>query len=467
MVLALSSNALAGNNPVVYNDWKAGNAAFECGQIPGTYTHAFKVDAAAPNGTWVAEGNTITISNSNGKVFDWSALYGIGAVIVKAGTGANVWFYDPKSTGDTGLYGYANKDISHVTFCWSYDVVVSKSANPSFTRTWAWTIAKTGDQTALTLSLGQQFLVNYAVTVDAAYADSDWAVAGEITVYNPDPSFEARIANVTDIVSEGIEATVTCPAYTVAPLGTLVCTYSTPLPDAAQRLNTATVTVDAASKVGGGSGTADVIFGDPTTEVDECINVTDDKAGLLGTVCAGGLPKTFNYSLNVGPYDVCGIYEFGNVASFVTNDTGATGSASWTVAVDVPCLGGCTLTPGYWKTHSKYGPAPYDATWALIGEDTLFFKSGQSWYKVLWTPPSGGNAYYILAHPYIAARLNILNGAASTPEVNAALVKAESFFNAYKPADKLTKAVRDAAIANAGLLDQYNNGLIGPGHCSE
>jgi len=78
----------------------------------------------------------------------------------------------------------------------------------------------------------------------------------------------------------------------------------------------------------------------------------------------------------------------------------------------VPCGGdGCTLTPGYWKTHSAYGPAPYDPTWALIGEDTPFFLSGISYYEALWTEPKGGNAYYILAPAYIAARLNVLNGA--------------------------------------------------------
>ena len=34
---------------------------------------------------------------------------------------------------------------------------------------------------------------------------------------------------------------------------------------------------------------------------------------------------------------------------------GDTGSASWTIDVTVPCAGGCTLTPGYWKTHSSFG----------------------------------------------------------------------------------------------------------------
>jgi hypothetical protein len=131
--------------------------------------------------------------------------------------------------------------------------------------------------------------------------------------------------------------------------------------------------------------------------------------------------------------------------------------------------GGCTLTPGYWKTHSEFGPAPYDDTWAQLpdGASTLFFLSGQSYYDVLWTPPTGGNAYYILAQQYIAAVLNQLNGAASTPEVDDALAWAETFFATHTPADKLSRTVRADAISFAELLDQYNNGYIGPGHCSE
>jgi hypothetical protein len=45
--------------------------------------------------------------------------------------------------------------------------------------------------------------------------------------------------------------------------------------------------------------------------------------------------------------------------------------------IEVMVPGGCTLTPGYWKTHSKYGPAKYDTTWALKGEDTPFLLKWQ------------------------------------------------------------------------------------------
>jgi hypothetical protein len=209
-----------------------------------------------------------------------------------------------------------------------------------------------------------------------------------------------------------------------------------------------------------------------TGTFDQCIAVSDTYAGDpadLGSVCylTDTLPYTFTYSRPIGPYEVCGNYTVENTASFVTDDTATIGSDKWTITVHVPCGGGCTLSQGYWKTHSKYGPAPYDDTWAKVGEDTAFYLSGQTWYAVLWTTPAGGNAYYILAHQYIAAKLNILNGAASTPQVDAAIAWATTFFNTYTPSSTLSKAIRKNAVSYASILDRYNNGYVGPGHCSE
>ena len=128
--------------------------------------------------------------------------------------------------------------------------------------------------------------------------------------------------------------------------------------------------------------------------------------------------------------------------------------------------GACTRTPGYWKTHSEFGPSSYDATWALLpaGARTVFFLSGRNYHQVLWTPPQG-NAYYILAHPYIAAKLNVLKGTPSTPEVSAVPAWSEQFFSTKTPSSILTRALRGSVIANAKTLDDYNNGLTGPGHC--
>jgi len=366
-----------------------------------------------------------------------------------------------------------------------YDLDVTKNATTTFDRTWTWTLDKVGDQSELTLSPGQTFVVNYEVQVDASSSDSDWAVSGDIWIANNHPSRAANLTGVADSV-DGIAGTVDCPALVVPAGGSLHCTYTADLPSGAERTNTATATLQNVAIAADGtvtptgtsdfSGTYPVVFGGPTAEYDKCIDVEDSLAGALGTVCTADAPASFNYSWTVGPFaepDDCGENPVDNTASFTTNDTGATGEDSWTVLVNVACGQGCTLTPGYWKTHSDYGPAPYDDTWTQLpaGPDTPFFSSGQSFYEVLWTAPKRGNAYYILAHAYIAATLNFLDGASAPPEVLDAWNQATALFESYTPDEigalKGKKPPRPDFLSYAGVLDYYNNGILGPGHCSE
>ena len=150
------------------------------------------------------------------------------------------------------------------------------------------------------------------------------------------------------------------------------------------------------------------------------------------------------------------------------------------------------MTHGYWKTHSSHGPAPYDEEgWGNLGDvdgdgfleeaDEDFFDSGLTWYEVFWTSPKKGNAYFILAHQYMAAILNQLNGAGSPAGLAANLANAETLLDYYdeapfnndipKNADNLlvigTKD-RAEAITIAGFLAAYNEGsLPGTSHCGE
>ncbi|HSM16846.1 MAG TPA: hypothetical protein VK845_07600 [Gemmatimonadales bacterium] len=164
------------------------------------------------------------------------------------------------------------------------------------------------------------------------------------------------------------------------------------------------------------------------------------------------------------------------VGSSVASNTASRafrGNAIGTVGVLVEFtntrMQGCTLTQGYWKTHSIFGPAgPTDATWDLVGgPNTAFFLSGQSWYQVFWTSPSG-NAYYNLAHQFMAAKLNVLSGANPTA-VSSALASATTLFNTYTPAQigalSGSDSLRKQFLSLATTLDNYNKGLIGPGHC--
>lgn len=352
----------------------------------------------------------------------------------------------------------------------SSGIAIKKNANCEGQRDWSWTIKKSASPSSLTLAAGQQSSADYTVEVHAT-STGTYTVWGQIVVRNTNTDGDPiTITDVTDSLPAPVVCDVALPhalppspdPYNPLPESAIHCTYSATL-DSQPTSNTATVTY-----VGGeASATTALDWANvPIDETDECITVDDSLAGSLGTVCGD---HTFTYSRTVGPYQTCGSYKVENTATFTTNDTQTQDSSTATVDVNVPCDGGCTLTPGYWKTHSINGPAPYDDTWAMIGEGTTFFHSGMSYYDVLWTSPSG-NAYYILAHAYIAAKLNGLNDADLSP-VQSAFDDATALFadpaNTPDAVGDLKGSQRNVWISLASTLDDYNNGLIGPGHCSE
>ena len=141
------------------------------------------------------------------------------------------------------------------------------------------------------------------------------------------------------------------------------------------------------------------------------------------------------------------------------------------IVVDVEKVG-CTYTQGYWKNHSeckRNGNGPKrDDTWDYIGEDSIFFKSDQSYCEVFDTQPSNKNGkYYILAHQYIAAELNLYNNADPT-DIAEFFNEASDFLEKHTPEDvRNSKDLQAKAVKLGGKLDEYNNGKIGPGHCDD
>lgn len=120
------------------------------------------------------------------------------------------------------------------------------------------------------------------------------------------------------------------------------------------------------------------------------------------------------------------------------------------------------FSSGYWRTHSKYGPAnPYDRNWLRAGtkgEDSPFFRSGESWYKVFWNSTSG-NVYYILAHQFMAAKLNVFSGANTSKEVDDAIKECENLFAQYSP-NQIKYAgsnLKNKFTYLASLLEKFNN----------
>jgi hypothetical protein len=209
-------------------------------------------------------------------------------------------------------------------------------------------------------------------------------------------------------------------------------------------------------------------------------DVVDSHAGTLATNLFHGSQNlrdsaTFTYTRDIGAHG-CGEFDVVNTVDVTdSHDDHPLATDTQTIHVVVPCATGCTLTQGYWKTHSTYGPASKpDASWNLLpggaGPTTVFFLSGASWYQVFWTAPAG-NQYYNLAHQYMAARLNVLDGASAPASVATAIASATTLFQTYTPAQigalKGSNSLRQQFVALAGTLGSYNEGQIGPGHCDE
>jgi hypothetical protein len=462
------------------------------------YAHGFKPQPEPPpSGTYAFPGdpdNSVTIT-SDGTFFDWTSTLGIDAVIVKGGPNANAYVYDPpaESMGDNGLSPPINPNndkpfaISHIEFCYDYEVKVTKTAQTSLDRTHTWTIEKSADQTELLLQPGQSHDINYTVTLNSTSADSNHAVEGDITIKNPDPNNDATVTDVKDEIS-GVNdpAAVDCDgslSFTIPAGGTKTCTYGSPLPDGTNRTNTATVTTSAESKVGGGSGTAPVSFDNATvTEIDESVDVNDSLQGELGTVKASDpLPAEIKYNRPVS-FDECGEHFVDNTASFVTvddnNDTDAEGSDDWSVKVTVPCAQGCTLTMGYWKTHANPNSPRHDATQTLevlaaaqppitVGGNTVTATPGT--YNVVSLLSFSGSPNLPINKLYaqlVAAKLNIANGADGSA-VSTTIANADTFLTGKQPSQNLTNAQKQTSVSYAATLENFNSGGIGPGHCNE
>jgi hypothetical protein len=186
--------------------------------------------------------------------------------------------------------------------------------------------------------------------------------------------------------------------------------------------------------------------------IDECIDVEDDLFGPLGTVCVGDPnPTQFNYSLD---FDIpeFGCEEFTNTASFVTNDTGSTGSDSVTVTV-CSTFEGCT--PGFWKQTQHF-------------DSWVGFTPNQTLESVFDVPDSLGldnstlvqaldfeggkntvGAAKILLRAGVAALLN-----STSPDVDYA-------FTTQEVIDQVNAALasgsRSTMLALAAVLDEANN----------
>lgn len=331
--------------------------------------------------------NSVTISNSDGTLFNWAATLGIDAVIVKGGPNADAFVYIPEDTADTQLHPPVNPNsptgeyysISHIEFCYDYEFSARKTADTAYTRTYTWTIDKSVDPDTHTGFAGDSFTSDYDIVVDQSYEDSAFAVSGTITVNNPTP-FTASFS-VADSVG-GTVASVSCPTYSLAPFASTTCTYSASLADKTDGTNTATITSLTAG-IGGATATAGYAFGEPTTVVGyQTVNVSDTFPYPGGTPEALG-SASGDYTFDNDQDFECptttesytnGYYTYQKVNRAEIDETGQYDETTVTVHCYLPQVTK-TATASYDETH----------TWTLEKTVNPLYQSGYPGDVLPWT----------------------------------------------------------------------------------
>jgi hypothetical protein len=239
---------------------------------------------------------------------------------------------------------------------------VTKDADGAYDNTYTWSISKSADKTVVK-QVGGSATFNYTVGVTHdGGAISNVTVTGTITVHNPN-SADVTGVDVTDVLSDGtvcdVEAAgdnATIPAGADVPFD-YSCDLSARPEGQLDNVATATwPTQDLGSKQLVGDFTdftfSDIAFAENT--IDGCVSVADSFAGSLGTVCVGDAnPTQFTYSRTV-PVPAYDCTSYDNTATFTTDDTGSTGSASQTVSVCGPAKTGA-LTMGFWQNNNGQG----------------------------------------------------------------------------------------------------------------
>ncbi len=225
-------------------------------------------------------------------------------------------------------------------------LALSKTAEPSFTRSYGWTITKSVDQTTVTTAADTATFNYTVVATKSGPTDSAWKVTGTITVVNPN----AYSVDNVQVSEQGVDNGGTCVLNGTGALGTLVqgqsasvdytCTYTT-APSSAAGTNTANVTWtlpangNTPASPQSGTVTKSFVFGSPTTTVHDSVNVGDSFNGAAPVTFGGGTAlnasQTFSYAHTVAvPATGCQTYD--NTANFTaTDDSTYQGNASASV----------------------------------------------------------------------------------------------------------------------------------------
>ncbi len=173
------------------------------------------------------------------------------------------------------------------------------------------------------------------------------------------------------------------------------------------------------------------------------------------TIEIGDLFQETGVAGTVGELDYGTRYHF---TAFATDGTGGAASGlSNTVAGSTTESTNCTYTQGFWKNHESAWPVMSLMLGSVnYSKAQLLSILGQS---------VQGNGLVSLAHQLIAVKLNIASGADPT-DASAAIAAADALIGGLVVPPVGGGYIHPSQTsALTQTLDDYNNGVIGPGHC--
>jgi len=137
-------------------------------------------------------------------------------------------------------------------------------------------------------------------------------------------------------------------------------------------------------------------------------------------------------------------------------------------------LDGCSHTIGYWKTHAGFTGNNPDVVTALLpiwlgtsgGAKSVQVTTAGQVVNIM--SAVGSNGISKLYAQLLGAKLSIADGADGSA-IAAVITAADAFLATHNAADwtSLSKSQKQMVLGWMETLDDYNNGLIGPGHCDE
>lgn len=392
-------------SPANANDGSANNLSDAANGDWTTRTFSVAADGTItypkPPGTHIFDA-TANTSRGEIQVAPFDATSNLGGVYILAVCKINLATYNPITTpvtaSDCKLDAFKVKSSATQA---AGDLAVSKTAIPSFTREFNWTITKSVDACQITVQAPNGCLVTGATTKTLNYTvavtkdsgtDSGWQVNGVITVSNPN-LFDVAGVTVTDAIDGGGTCLVDGSASDIVTVpggpGSLDIPYSCTFTGASTSTlagnNVATITWP---DIGSGNTTADtgdVPFDFSTTTpalVHDSVTLSDVyttvptplPAGYSAVQSSGTAPSgtinsstTYHYAYLLTVPQNC--VELDNTAGFAVADTDSdlddSGSASIAAKVCTPARTGA-LTMGFWQNKNGQAIIKADASTASV-----------------------------------------------------------------------------------------------------